>query len=429
VRKFLFATSLSFVAPSVAFAQLPPVSNPSVPDAPRMLDPGATERPYTPPPPPSRPAQQPNVIVVGPDGKVNYNPADKKEPATSYYYYSGGGDGASDGFGMGEDQSGPLHTGATPDLHVVRKGDTLWDICYYYFNDPWQWPKVWSYNPQITNPHWIYPGDLVRLLPRGMFSEAPTTAKTEPEADKGAGASPPADNLPAPAQRTNVGLRETTFVEKSELDRAITVDGSVDEKELLALGDAIYLSYPANNPPKVGQRYTIYRPDSSVKSGDKVVGAYVRLLGTVEIVSVKQDKRARGVIVEVNREIERGAKVGPLVKQYKSVPPVPPKVDAQGAIVAMLHAVHLIGRGEVVFVDLGKSSGVEVGNRLFVVRRGDALPPMSSSTVGQDDRRFPARALGEILLVEVGDKVSIGLVTVSVQEMGVGDLVMMQKAP
>ena len=51
-----------------------------------------------------------------------------------------------------------------------------------------------------------------------------------------------------------------------------------------------------------------------------------------------------------------------------------------------------------------------------------------SSQVGQDDRRFPARALGEIVIVEVGEKVSVGLVTLSVQEMGVGDLVMMQKA-
>lgn len=428
MRKFLFATALSFVAPASAFAQSPLSSSPGVPDAPRTLDPGATERPYTPPPPAARPPSKPNVIVVGPDGKVNYDAGDKKEPATSYYY-GGAVDGASDSFGSGFDQAGPLHTGATPDLHVVRKGDTLWDICYYYFNDPWQWPKVWSYNPQITNPHWIYPGDLVRLLPRGMFSEQTTTAKPDPEADKGAATAPPTDNLPAPTQRANVVLKETTFVEKADLDRSITVDGSVDEKLLLAQGDAIYLSYPANHAPKVGQRYMIYRPESDVSSGGKVLGAYVRILGTVEIVSVKQDKRARGVILEVNREIERGAKVGPLVTQYKTVAPVPPKVDAQGAIVAMLHADQLIGHGEVVFVDLGKSSGVEIGNRLFVVRRGDAFPALSSTTVGQDDRRFPARALGEILLVEVGEKVSIGLVTVAVQEMGIGDLVMMQKAP
>ena len=107
--------------------------------------------------------------------------------------------------------------------------------------------------------------------------------------------------------------------------------------------------------------------------------------------------------------------------------PVPPKVDAQGSIVAMLTKDQLIGRGEVVFVDLGKKSGIEPGNRLFAVRRGDALPPRSKDTTGQDDRRYPARTLGEIVIVEVGENISIGLVTLSVQEMGIGDLVIMQK--
>jgi hypothetical protein len=228
--------------------------------------------------------------------------------------------------------------------------------------------------------------------------------------------------------RSNVGLKQTAFVEKSNLDKAIKVDGAVDEKELLGTGDSIYLSYPADNAPKVGQRYAVYKPVDKVKSGGKDVGAYVKLLGTVEVASVKQDKRARAVIIDENQEIERGDFVGPLAKQFSTVPPVPPKVDAQGSIIAMLMKDQLIGKGEIVFIDLGKASGIEPGNRMFVVRRGDALPPQSKSTVGQDDRRFPARALGEIMIVEVGDKVSIGLITVSVQEMGLGDLVMMQKS-
>ncbi|MEL6187221.1 MAG: LysM peptidoglycan-binding domain-containing protein, partial [Myxococcota bacterium] len=41
------------------------------------------------------------------------------------------------------------------DAHAVRQGDTLWDLCAKYLNSPWYWPKIWSYNPQLTNPHWI----------------------------------------------------------------------------------------------------------------------------------------------------------------------------------------------------------------------------------------------------------------------------------
>lgn len=399
------------VAPTAASAQVPATG-----DVNMDLDPGARTAPKPSAPPPSTgPAQpaSPNVIVVGPDGKVTYDPTKPAETGAGYYY----------GEPSYQDDGGPIqvHSGPTPELHVVRKGDTLWDISGFYFNDNWQWPKVWSYNPTITNPHWIYPGDLVRLLPKGVFGEQQDVATTQPDPGDTA---PPVDNLPAPSNRGSVGLKKTAFVEKSDLEKSIKVDGGVDEKQLLTTGDSIYLSYPSNNPPKVGQRYSIYRPGNAVKNH----GSYVKIVGTLEVASVKEDKRARGVIIQANQEIERGDKVGPLVKQFQNVTPVPPKVNAQGEIVAMLTKDQLIGRGELVFINLGKGSGVEQGNRLFVVRRGDALPPQSKNTIGQDDRRFPARTLGEVVVVEVGDNVSIGLVTLAVQEMGVGDLVIMQKS-
>jgi hypothetical protein len=381
-----------------AALDIDPGSRPAVTPRPAT---GGGERTALPP--------QPNIVVVGPDGKVTSTVG---QPAENGYYVSGGNTGYTE-------PAGEIHTGIVPDLHVVRSGDTLWDISHYYFNDPWQWPKVWSYNSQITNPHWIYPGDLVRLLPRGVFINA------APEPDPPVG-EPRADVVQVPARKFEVGLKQTAFVDKQKLDDAIKIDGAVDEKALLGDGDSVYLSYPEGKPPQVGQRYSIYVPGSKAKQGDKVFGAYVTVLGTLEVVSVKDKKRARGVIISANMEIERGALVGPLVKGYKTVPPVAPKVDAQGTVVGLLTRDQLIGDGEVVFISLGKSSGVAVGNRMTVVRRGDALPETMSSEVGRDDRRFPARALGEIVVVEVGEKMSVGLVTLSVQEMSVGDLVMMQ---
>ncbi|HEY1556409.1 MAG TPA: LysM peptidoglycan-binding domain-containing protein [Kofleriaceae bacterium] len=404
------------LAPAVAAAQ-PIMPNGSVPDAPHTLDPGAAQPSYTPPAPQQAPAPaKPNVIVVGPDGKPTYTP-DQDANAPSGYYVGSGGEGEP------SNEPTEIHAGPVPELHVVRRGDTLWDICTYYFNDPWQWPKVWSYNPQITNPHWIYPGDLVRLLPRGMFA----AHEPEPKPEGPTEIKPP-DNVPPPQQHVEVGLKQTAFVEKSDLDKSIELDGSVDEKELLAQGDQVYLRYPDGKAPEVGKTYSIYVPDNPVKSNGKDVGAYVHLLGTVEVVSVKQDKRARGVIRTANQEIERHSKVGPLIKQYKTVPPVAPQVDARGSIVAILTPALLIGQGELAFIDLGKGSGVEVGNRMFVVRRGDAYPNQSKETIGQNDERYPARALGEVVIVQVGDNISVGLVTLAVQEMGVGDVVMMQKA-
>src|SRR5215813_5694771 len=52
-------------------------------------------------------------------------------------------------------------------VHSVVRGDTLWDLSQTYLGSPWYWPKVWSYNPEIANPHWIYPGNRVRFFPSG----------------------------------------------------------------------------------------------------------------------------------------------------------------------------------------------------------------------------------------------------------------------
>jgi hypothetical protein len=329
-----------------------------------------------------------------------------------------------------EEEPEIINFGPTPELHVVRSGDTLWDICSYYFNDPWQWPKVWSYNAQITNPHWIYPADLVRLVPRGMFGiDEPTEPVGDETGSAGSGTSADAggtDNttIPAPSRRFTVSLRQQAFVEKSELDSAIKIDGAVDAKELLSDGDEIYLVYPEGKPPRVGERYSVYSEKQPVMKGGQQLGSYVRLLGEVEIVTVKKDKRAKGTISKVNGEIERGAKVGPILRELTTVAPAAATVDASGKIVAMITKDMLIGEGEVVMLDLGKKSGVKVGNRLSVVRRGDAT--QVSDPIGQDDPRFPARVIGQVMVIEVGEAVSVALVTLSNREMGVGDLVVMQ---
>ena len=51
-----------------------------------------------------------------------------------------------------------------PDIYTVKKGDTLWDISAIFLEKPWLWPEIWHVNPEIDNPHLIYPGDELRLV-------------------------------------------------------------------------------------------------------------------------------------------------------------------------------------------------------------------------------------------------------------------------
>jgi hypothetical protein len=428
VKRTFLALVLASSAATAAHAQAPtqgqpqpvPTNAPAYPGAgnvPLVIDQHDGQENPPPPPPQTQQqpqSQQPTVITIGPDGKPVAPPA---EPPDHFY--------AADDQDLVPDQTIELHAGPTPETHVVKRGDTLWDICWYYFNDPWQWPKIWSYNPQITNPHWIYPGDLVRLVPLGMMqpqTSVPTDVETQPPTPTNVG------NEPAPARSFGVELRNLAFIDQDQLSSPMTIDGSVEAKALLAPGDTVYVSYPAGKPPKVGARYSIYTVGNEVEhpKTHKKVGAYVHLLGEVEIQSVKKDKRATAVITSAIHEIERGTLVGPLQKKLETVPPARATVDAQGTIVAMLTKQELVGTGEVVFIDLGDKSGLQVGNRMYVVRRGDPIQVKARTAVGQDDRRFPAHAIGEIVIVDVGKSVSVGLVTLAMQEMEAGDLVMMQ---
>ena len=104
-----------------------------------------------------------------------------------------------------------------------------------------------------------------------MFSQNPPDT-TQPK--------PPDTNVPSPVRRTDVGIKTLAFVEKSDLEQSIVIDGAVDEKLLLGNGDQVYVSYPKSKQPVVGKRYSIYVPGQPVGG----FGSYVRLMGTLEIV-------------------------------------------------------------------------------------------------------------------------------------------------
>lgn len=375
-----------------------------------------------PAPAPAAPAPEPVFVPV---------PADAlQQPAAdeSGFFY------LPDDFTYAEEQG--IQPGPAPLFHSVRRGDTLWDICFMYFNNPWEWPKIWSYNPEITNPHWIYPGDRVRLYPEGGDVPADAPLSSELPVDVEGGEALPVVQVERPAataQQQGVRLRQLAFVDQDTRDSAFTIVGAVEEKSMLSEGDSVYLEYPRNNPPDQGERYTIYAETSQVQHPDteRVIGSYVRILGELQVVSVRQGKRARAFITDSVDVIERGAKVGPLQRTFQTVAPARSKSDLQGTIVALVGGEQLlIGQNQVVFVDRGTENGVEVGNRMYVVRRGDAYGAKQSSrpVVGQDDDRFPARAIGEILIVQSGKRVSAALVTLALREFGVGDRVLMRKS-
>lgn len=331
-----------------------------------------------------------------------------------------------------------------PDIHIVKRGDTLWDLCDRYYGNPWQWPRIWSYNAQVANPHWIYPGDQLRMRdPRDTRAFGATTLGG---GSGDAGALGKLQGRQDALTRGAVFLRDQGFIGDPNKDVWGQVAGSVDEQMLLAEGNRVYLLLRQGaQAPSPGQELTVFR---SVRQPERVEGArkppgeIVAILGTVRVQSYDPKTRiARGLITESLDVIERGAKVGPVRRRFDVVPPQPSKAFVRAHILTSLYPHVLLGQNQVVFLDRGSEDGLVPGNRLFVTRRGDTWREDLSKSARQrvridspanaevettplpgDEKSFPAEAVAELRVLRVEKYSALALVTASRKEVVPGDV-------
>ncbi len=315
--------------------------------------------------------------------------------------------------------------GGVPELHVVQKGDTLWSLCSRYFNDPWRWPRLWAANPVITNPHWIFPGDVIRL---GESTATPEAAPAPVGGDGGPHLIGGARSLALSSSA--VVLREVGFIEAKDLAVAATLSGSREEKILLATGDQVYLHFPKDRPLQAGERYTIFDTDADRPVVDpetgKTYGYLVRVRGDVMVDQISAEGQARGTLVNVVEPIERGYRVSNLIHQFKRVEPRPSDVNVEARVVATFAPTQLLGAEQFVVLNRGKRDGVQVGNRTFVIRRGDGYRGVLESWE-KHDPNFPKEVVGEIWVVDVRDNASVAWIARSTKELRVGELTEMRK--
>jgi hypothetical protein len=326
--------------------------------------------------------------------------------------------------------------GLVPEFHTVERGDTLWDITGYYFGNPWAWPRVWGLNPQITNPHWIFPRDHVRLL-------NPQAVAARPRADQ-----PLA--LPVRPPAGTVFFRNEGWLDRAEGDLAGTIVGSPEDQMLLSEGDQAYVEF-ARRAPRVGEQMTIYQDGQDTLRGDRSLGRVVRVIGSAVVESWDRNRNVATVrITESHDSIERGERVGWIPRRLEVVPPERNAADVRGSIVATIQPRELIGQNMVVFINRGTNDGVRPGNRFFILRRGDAW--RQSLTIseqqataggsmdrdgdghvdappgrGRADRNLPDEVVGEVLVVQVRPQSSTAVMTSTAVEAEVGDAVQMRR--
>ena len=176
----------------------------------------------------------------------------------------------------------------------------------------------------------------------------------------------------------------------------------------------------------------------------------MQILGTVKVNQYDPDQHvARGQIIESLDVIERGAHVGPLVRSFSVTPPRRNDAEVTAHVLASLHPNVLFGQNQVVFLDKGEAAGLKPGNRLFVVRRGDAwrnslVTPAAGYRVSPDDERpmppmentpgphraadkYPDEVVAELRILAVKKETSVAFVSQSTHEIEVNDLAVARK--
>lgn len=241
-----------------------------------------------------------------------------------------------------------------PERHTVRRGDTLWEITEAYTRNPYNWPRIWAMNPQILNPHWIYPGDRVRLKPEGV-----------------AGASDSATfghiSRPRSVPPDTVFLRDFGWVDDDDKDVWGELVGAPDDQMMLSETDVVYVQLDDDHEVSVGQELSIFRAVRDVERG-----SLVSIRGTLRVDRYNpKTHTARGKIVENLDVIERGCKVGPLERSFKVIAPVANSEDVEARIISSLYPLEFFAGDQVVFINKGAKDGLAPGNRLFAIRRGD----------------------------------------------------------
>lgn len=308
-----------------------------------------------------------------------------------------------------------------PDYHVVQEGDSLSAICDYYYGDMYLWPKIWSYNPHITNAHWIFPGDRIRLTDPYDSVES---------GDQGDGLGfadsyDPRDNTP-----DNYLLERYAFIDEEELGKSMEVVGGADAAIMMGTLDTAYVGFRPEYPPIPGERLSVYVKKKPVYDIDvrgkkqkhkkgKRIGWLVEVVGEVYVREVAKESAA-AEIVESVQPIERGQRVGELKTRFTRVATTANEVTTNGLVVETIRSQTINGEAQFLIVNIGAEDGIRRGNTMEVVQKGDAYTP--DHRMHQPyDKGHPRRILAHVLVLQVEGDSALTVVTYSTREIVVGD--------
>lgn len=318
-----------------------------------------------------------------------------------------------------------------PGIYVVREGDTLWDISSMFLDQPWRWPDLWRVNPEIENPHLIFPGDSIRLryvdgqptleLSRGT---AGRTVRLTPDdavrLEPRVRATPLLNAIPTiNLEAIGPFLSSNRIVSEAELEGAAYVLQGESGRILVGAGDLLHarrMDAEVGDSRSVVRRAGVYRhPDTN-----EVLGLEAEEIGVAQVTTMNDDIGTL-LVTSSRSDIRIGDRLLPTEQRAVASTffPSAPDREIEGRMLSVLDGVTQIGQLSVVALSVGSRDGIEVGNVLAIERQGELV----RDRVAGDTVRIPSVRGGLLMVFRTFERLSYGIVLEAALPLAVEDRV------
>ncbi|MCM0613913.1 LysM peptidoglycan-binding domain-containing protein [Marinobacter sediminum] len=316
-------------------------------------------------------------------------------------------------------QAAPELRSDHPERYTVVKGDTLWDISGRFLNNPWYWPEIWHVNPQVANPHLIYPGDRLALVyidgkPRITKVSTNGVVKLSPKVRSERIDTP----IPAiPLDAISSFLTDTRIVTPEELNGAPYVLEGEDGRIITGAGDRIYArgDKPADKVGIFRRTKEFIDPETG-----EFLGLEARSVGAGTVTAENGDVLTLR-LTKSNQEIRIGDRLLNNINRpiSTSFSPSSPDDQVEGQMIAVDGGVTQIGQFDVVAINRGRRNGLKPGNVMAVLKSGNMVrDPVTGETI-----ELPSERAGLMMIFQAYEKMSYGLVLQATRPLSVGDKV------
>lgn len=288
-----------------------------------------------------------------------------------------------------------------PNSYTVVRGDTLWGISGKFLKEPWRWPEIWNMNrSQIRDPHWIYPGDVIKLTfdadgnPRlsiGGDGASGGTTRLSPQIR----VAKTAQAIPSiPAKVIGPFLTVPLVIEEGALQDAPRIVATEDERVIVGAGNR---AYAAGIREAQGVKWQIFRPGKALKDPrtQEILGYEAVYLGDARVSRFGKTAEVDGApipegtsieIIKSTQEIGRGDRLTPTVEApVPSYSPRSPDKQMKGSVVSILGGVIESAQYSIVVLNLGKRDGIEVGHVMASSQLGEVVPTGDAATSGRKE--------------------------------------------